>query len=52
MDKQNNNEAPLFKGGCGHTDEEVEECAAGCLVMLIIAALVVLIFFAFAFFAR
>ena len=52
MDKQNNNEAPLVMGGCGHTDEEVEECAAGCLVMLIIAAVAVLILFAFAFFRR
>lgn len=52
MDKRNNNDAPLFKGGCGHTDKEVEECAAGCLVMLIIAAVAVIIVFAFAFFAR
>ena len=52
MDKQNNNEAPLFKGGCGHTDQEVEDAAAGCAVMLLLAAVAVVIVFAFAFFAR
>ena len=45
-----NNNEPLYRGGCGHTDAEVEEAATGCIVVTIAFVVAVIVLVAIAFF--
>ena len=44
-----NNNEPLYRGGCGHTDAEVEEAAVGCIVVTIVFVVAVIVFLAVSF---
>ena len=48
----NNQNEPLYRGGCGHTDKEVEEAAVGCLVVSLVFILALVILFVFSLFVR
>lgn len=52
MKSENQTDVPLFKGGCGHTDLEVEEAAVGCTIVTIVFIVSVVILFAFAYFFK
>ena len=45
-----NNNEPLYRGGCGHTDAEVEEAAVGCIVVTIVCVVAVIVFLTVSFF--
>ena len=48
----NNQNEPLYRGGCGHTDKEVEDAAVGCLVVSLVFILALVILFVFSLFVR